>query len=336
MWISDKWGHLLPPDDLDIDLENFQLFFKSMFERQEIWHRRFILKQEAPWSKDPIFQGKFTNVYRELDRNSQYQIKEILINKNFKNRKDLIWKLMLFRIFNNPNTFEFIGKQKKSFRGKFPSYKEYNQKEFEVLIYSLRESGENPFTNAYYINSGACPGKGRDWCYTNKVVPEIHKTVPKIDLLMRKGKDPENLIRLLNKLPSVSNFISHEFYQDFTYVPKYTDVELMKWTQDDFTNIGPGCSIGIRLIFPNLKAKEQKQAIYDLRNLSNRELRRIGDFKYIEWDKAKKRYKIVSSKEANLSLHQIEMWLCEFSKYWKMKNQVGKQRMKFKQKTKNL
>ena len=45
-----------------------QNFFEFIFNRQEIWHKRTVLRQEAPWSADEIFQTyKFCNVYRELD-----------------------------------------------------------------------------------------------------------------------------------------------------------------------------------------------------------------------------------------------------------------------------
>lgn len=30
-----------------------------------------------------------------------------------------------------------------------------------------------------------------------------------------------------------------------------------------------------------------------------------------------------------ITLHQIEMWLCEYQKYWKVKYKIGKQRSKF-------
>ena len=64
------------PDDMyGLNVECFEAFFQTMYERQLIWKRRFIDKKESPWTTDAIFKKfKFTNVYRELDRNSQYCI----------------------------------------------------------------------------------------------------------------------------------------------------------------------------------------------------------------------------------------------------------------------
>jgi hypothetical protein len=324
------WYSLMPDENLEICEENLKLFFKTMFERQEVWHNRFILKKERPWTKDKFLaNNKFTNVYRELDRNSQWQIKNVFLKES--NRKDLLWKIMLFRIFNNPETFEWIGRQEKSFSGFMPSYNEYDKNEWKDLIYGYRETGNNPFTNAYLVNSMACPDKSRDWCYTMKVVPTIHENIPNLNKILIKAKNPDEIINALLKLPSVAAFIAHEFYQDFTYAPRYSNINLMKFNQNDFTNVGPGASVGIRLIFPNLSGKSQIDGIYRLRGMANEELSKIGNFKYLNWGSKQNSYYI--TKGGDITLHQIEMWLCEFQKYWKMKIGMGKQRSVFQPRT---
>lgn len=330
------WHSLLPDASKEVDEENFKLFFKTMFERQEVWYNRFIKKQPRPWTDDEFFaNNKFTNVFRELDRNSQWQIKHIFMENGIK-RKDLLWKIMLFRIFNNPDTFEWIGNQRKSFSGLLPNYSEYDSKEWADLILGYRATGNNPYTNAYLINSQACPGKTRDWCYTNRVVPEIHDAIPELNKLLIKAKKPQEIISFLKTLPAVADFIAHEFYQDFTYAPRYSQINLMKFDQDDYTNVGPGASIGIRLIFPNLEKREQEEGIYRLRDVAVEELAKLGDFKYIEWDSDLSLYYEPIDRYKKITLHQIEMWLCEFQKYWKMKIGMGKQRSIFTPQTKDV
>lgn len=327
------WQQLLPDSSKEIDEENLKLFFQTMFERQQIWHKRFIKNKPRPWTKDEFMSNhKFTNVFRELDRHSQWQIKHVFMGGN--RRKDLLWKIMLFRIFNCPEAFEWYGNQDNSFEGMFPSYDEYDEKEFAKLVYKYRETGKNPYTNAYLINSQACPGKKRDWCYVHKVVPTIHKSIPELNKLLLTAKDPKEIIKFLKTLPSVADFVAHEFYQDFTYAPIYSGIQLMKFDQNDFTNVGPGASIGIRLIFPNLSGAEQLSGIYRLRDMAKSELKKIGKFKYIEWNSDKSEYDI--NKKGDVTLHQIEMWLCEFQKYWKMKVGMGKQRSVFCPQTESI
>lgn len=375
------WYDKLPDESLSLFEPHLRLFFETMYERQLIWKRRFIDKKERPWTSNKIFQeSKFTNVYRELDRNSQWQIKNILLDDKL-SLKNLIWKMMVFRFFNNPETFTFEPKGKsvqpslfgaqtksglkqaqstselisaKKWRNGIPDYDEYDEEEFSRFIAGVRSSGQNPYTTAYLINSQATPGMPRDYCYTRVVIPTLHKNMNKLIATVMSAKKPEDIISYLKTLPAVADFIAHEFYQDFTYIPRYTDRKFMKFDQNDFTNVGPGASIGIRLIYPNLKTvKEQKRAIYDLRNIADDWLHKIGvekgePFPYIGWDIENGEYYTFTRNEVlagempmynqydGITLHQIEMWLCEFQKYWKMIIGEGKQRSKFSPRSKTI
>lgn len=375
------WYDKLPDESLSLFEPHLRLFFETMYERQLIWKRRFIDKKERPWTNNKIFQeSKFTNVYRELDRNSQWQIKNILLDDKL-SLKNLIWKMMVFRFFNNPETFTFEPKGKsiqpslfgaqtksglkqaqstselisaKKWRNGIPDYDEYDEEEFSRFIAGVRSSGQNPYTTAYLINSQATPGMPRDYCYTRVVIPTLHKNMNKLIATVMSAKKPEDIISYLKTLPAVADFIAHEFYQDFTYIPRYTDRKFMKFDQNDFTNVGPGASIGIRLIYPNLKTvREQKRAIYDLRNIADDWLHKIGvekgePFPYIGWDIKKGEYYTFTRDEVlagempmynqydGITLHQIEMWLCEFQKYWKMIIGEGKQRSKFSPRSKTI
>lgn len=358
--------NMMPSDTLDVCEENKELFFELMHERMCIWKRRFMDRKPRPWTNNEILRDyKFTNVYRELDRSSQWQIHNILLDEGL-SLKNLIWKLMVYRFFNNPDTFTFdpktmnvavqgelFGASIKSglkqaekfsdlipatkWRNGIPDYEEYDEEEFSRFIAGIHSIGQNPYTNAYLINSQATPGQSRDYCYTHLVIPTLHKKINDIIRIAQTAEKPEELIEFLKTLPAVSDFIAHEFYQDFTYIPRYIDREFMKFTQDDYTNVGPGASIGIRLIYPSLPTiKAQKQAIYDLRNEANKYLTKIAKRKgepmyYLMYNKKSKSYYF--TEQCNITLHQIEMWLCEFQKYWKMTIKTGKQRSKFVPKT---
>jgi len=366
MFEKSAWYGKLPDESLDVCKNNLHLFFETMYERQMIWKRRFLDNQERPWTQNKIFQeSKFTNVYRELDRNSQWQIKNIILDDKL-SLTNLIWKMMVFRFFNNPETFEFVPKGKsiqkdlfgaptksglkqaddpselisaKKWPNGIPDYDKYDEDEFSRFIAGVRSSGLNPYTSAYLINSQATPGMPRDYCYTRVVLPTLHANIPKIIATVLKAKAPEEIISFLKTLPSVADFIAHEFYQDFTYISRYTRRTFMKFDQNDFTNVGPGASIGIRLIFPSLpNVREQKQGIYWLKELAEEWLNDIAKSKgepmpYLEFNKKTKQYFV--SNNCNITLHQVEMWLCEFQKYWKMIIGEGKQRSKFVPKSKN-
>jgi hypothetical protein len=326
-----SWAHLLPDASLDICEENLDLFFKTMFDRQEIWHKRFILRNSKPWTKDKIFQNnKFTNVYRELDRHSQWQINNVILVE--KDRINMIWKIIFYRLFNKPELFDFISKQKKSFEGAIPDFDKFDCNEFLNLVTKFRNTGESPFTNAYYINSTFAQGT-RDECYCLVTLPYLHKKVNRISKLLYSAAEPEELVSFFRTIPGVAQFIAHEFYQDLTYISLYTDFDFMRFDQNDYTNVGPGASLGVRLIFPSLTGKNQEIGIHTLTEIANEKLKEYGDFKFVTWNKRKEMYSVKPGK-GELSLHQIEMWLCEFSKYWKMSIGLGKQRSSFIPKSK--
>lgn len=357
MFENYSWYDQLPPETMEICEENFELFFNVMHERMAIWKRRFIDKKDRPWTEDKILAGsKFTNVYRDLDRNSQWQIKNIILDDSL-SLKNLIWKMMVFRFFNNPETFTFEVKGKTlqkdlfgnnayelisatKWKNGIPDYEEYDEDEFAKFIEGIRSVGQNPYTTAYLINSQATPGKSRDYCYTRLVIPTLHKNINKIINKVITAKKPEDIIEYLKTLPAVADFIAHEFYQDFTYIDKYTDRKFMKFDQNDYTNVGPGASIGIRLIYPNLDTiRKQKDGIYRLKDAAEKALAKVSKIKgektpFVYWDKENRKY--VISDKCNITLHQIEMWLCEFQKYWKMQIGKGKQRSAFIPKTKEI
>ena len=324
------WASELPSGDLETDDDNLLDFFEIMVERQNIW-----LNRTLPFDKQIIvdnkilIESKFTNVYRELDRNCQYSISQILLDDKIDD-VTLVWKLLFYRIFNNPNTFQYINKTR-GHQGGIPSLEDWNQKDFVESIKEIRtgiNEDTNPFTNAYLINSAACPGKTRDYCYTQKVIPMLFDKIFEIFDSMSSMDTPQEFVKLLETLPGVSGFISHELYQDLTYIDRYTNRNIFKWDQDDFTNVGPGCDLGLRLIFPSTSKKADKlNKIYELRDIGNNGILEDLGFKFLHFDKENKKY--LTKDKGSISLHQIEMWLCEYQKYWKMKIGTGKQRSKY-------
>lgn len=328
------WKQKLPDQKLTVYEPYFTEFFDVMLERMLIWKRRFIDEKERPWTKNPILNKfKFTNVYRMLDRSSQWQIQHIILDEQLTGI-NLIWKMMVYRMFNNPETFE---EGLKHWNNGIPDYKKYDVDEWYKFIQGIKCRGINPFTNAYLTNSAAYPGLTRVECYTKKILPILHERIPGLYKLMQTAKKPEEIIEYLTAMPSCAKFMAHEYYQDFTYMAIFRNDNFFPFDQNDFTNVGPGASLGIRLIFPKLVGNNQKVGIYWLRELAEEELEKarvrlgVKSVPYVMWNKNKGEFEITD--KCNITLHQIEMWLCEYQKYWKMCIGEGKQRSEFQPKT---
>lgn len=331
------WLDQLPSKDIEIDNHHLHEFFRIFFERQEIWYKRNILKQAPPWTDDPFLRDyKFTNAYRELDRASQFVIKNVMLDHEL-SLVDMLWKLIMFRFYNQPSTFTGESTKIKA-KVNLVNWNDFDPEKTWVETVKVREAGANPWHTAYLMNLAFKKkpkgwekyGRGlfKDEAYVKTAFPEIHKDIPELASILKNADKPEEITHFMERWPAVSTFQSHEFYIDFCYAAKYWKQPIMKFDQDDYTNVGPGCSLGLRLVLPAFEPKEQKKGIYFLRDISEDYLKKFGDFKYIEWDKKNQKYRTVD--KWNLNLHNMEFYLCEYSKYWKMVNNIGKQRSKYK------
>lgn len=326
------WYPLLPDYRLPKSQVNHNKFWATMFERQEVWYRRHILQQAQPWTADPILRDyKFTNVYRQLDRSSTWLINNVLKKEQvFNSPHNVIWQIIAYRLFNKPDAF-LDGVE-------LPTHMGYcnkgTQERFAQQMHDWTVKNGNAFTSSFYINCTNCDGLPKLDCYTRRELPRIHALIPQIAQAITQAeqrRDPHHLIKALTQLPRVSHFNAHEFYQDFCYHRTYAPLGsrvVTTFTQRDYTNVGPGASVGLRLLFPNTQTKEAQVAhIHQLQEQSSEALERFGKFKYTHYSKITEKH--VYKDVPNLTLHQVEMWLCEYQKYWKMEHKLGRQRSKF-------
>ena len=313
-------------DKSGLNEDNLKLFFGMIYDRQMIWKRRFIDCSPAPWTSNEIFKKyKFCNLYREHDRSSQWEIRNIIMDNRLSD-KNLIWKILVYRTFNNPETF---ARALSKWQNGIPDYESYNENEFAVHIDDIRAMGLNPFTNAYSIAGSVVAGDSIDNAFCHTVIPAIHRSINAIYTILQNADTPEQIITFLMTLPGASSFIAHEYYQDFTYISIYTDRTIMRFDQNDFTNLGPGSSQGVRLLFSKLKGSEQLSCYEYLQNIAEEKLEEIGLengelMPYVRWNKELCKYEVIT--ECNLSLNQIEGALCEFSKYMRILRGTGRPR----------
>lgn len=328
-----SWVEQLPSPEQEVDEQHLKTFFEVMKERQKIWVRRVQQRKPAPWTNNRILRDyKYTNVYRELDRASQFMIKHILMQEYSVEQK--LFKLMVFRFYNQPDSFRQNGGLID-----LPDYENWDKERMWFQTVAQRKKA-NPWHTAYMMNMAFAPkltkpwskpGLYKDWAYINIVFDAIHSIIPGLVTVLDQAVKPEHIIECLETLPATSSFQSHEFFIDFTYFARYTsEGPIMQFDANDFTNVGPGASLGLRLIFPSMRPVDQKEGIYYLQELAEELLG--DDFPYLVWNKDKKQYYTTNEySDSIFTLHQIEMWLCEYSKYWKMTIGAGKQRSKYRQ-----
>ena len=363
--------------------EYLKEFWRTYKIRNERWIDRNIRKlPREQWnSQDKILANyKFTNSYRELDRNSQWEIRNIICNPLIEDMRQMLFQIVYFRFFNNPEHFEWMkedcnhSKWFTETKNGVPSIhlfsSESDIKEFSEFLYQklalIRKDDINPFTNAYLTNSQGYPGKTRDWAFSFGVIPKLIQGFHSIHTAKNEWADmswlwngiklaenAERVIYMLEQLPSVAHFLSHEFFVSFCYIQKYRGQGFVKdvfeFTEMDYTNVGPGALVGLQNIFigdtTNMSCPEYKRfcredldkaptkigIYYILEDCRlNPEKYDMQDFNFIHWNQIEKKYEIRKGIENwNLTLHNVEFWLCEYQKYRKMVTGEGKQRSKW-------
>lgn len=312
-----------PDKSLDVYEPYLNMYFEAMYERQMMWKRKVIDKIDSDvYTADPVFLKfkTFANVYRELDDSAQWSIQTIVRNKSL-STKDIVWKVLVYRLFNKPETFELASLIWEDGIPSFQSY-EAEKEKFSRFMQLLKALEAKPFTNAYTIASSFAPGESWVNAYTNYAMPEFHKNIDFLMDTMLVAEKPTDIIDALKTLPGVSTFMSNEIYQDLMYINRFSGIRLFNFTEDDWVNVGPGSSLCLRAIFPNLETRDaQREGIYHLKAMAEEKLKQIGDrcgepMPYPVWDEEKGEYSVTD--KCNLTLCQIEDWLCEFSRYWRM------------------
>ncbi|EGO01791.1 hypothetical protein SERLA73DRAFT_166306 [Serpula lacrymans var. lacrymans S7.3] len=127
----------------------FDTFWRYAAERQAIDDRRR-KGLPPPWTDDPILGGyRFCNVFRVLDRVSQYIIREV-IEIGPQEPTEVVFRVVLFNTFTRIETYQLL-------RSNFgtPTWAQYKRRSYEKVLRAAYENGVKLYTdqlaNAHYM-----------------------------------------------------------------------------------------------------------------------------------------------------------------------------------------
>lgn len=290
------------PKNVEVYKQNLDDFYRFMYDRHAIYVRRHLQKLSPPWTNNPILRDyKFTNVYRELDRGTIWY-KDHIVPKT-RSLKELIWMTVAYRLVNRVETFEVCG---------IPQLK-YWPRSRSIFRHSLKMLHRKSivFTNAH-LTLPTKYGKSKIDTYISSL-DKLYKDIDDLSNSIAVEKNPVSVFDILHTIPGVGDFIAYEVWCDLVLTRH------IQFTENDFVNPGPGCRLGIKLIFPATNSTEDfKRRIGQLQAEQKQHFARLNlKFPYLYRNKP-------------LTLRSIEHSLCEFSKYRKMTTGIGKQRMHFR------
>ena len=303
-----------------INKDNLSMFMYVIRERYKIHLKKDVKHKKSPWTQDPIFRKySFTNVRREHDKTTRWGISHI-VNSDIPYDQKLL-NLVLFRLFNKIETAEVL-----NLPFIMDDYTDWTQIEEGMLEYRKQFSaGYTFFTNAFL-----CGGlKAKLRAQFGKNLPP-HIAVLRFSQYLSSHnfadriigcKSPIEVIGVLTSYSGIGEFLAYQIFVDFTYLQDFP------FSENEFTMAGPGAISGLNILFEKRNHLSYEELIFWLRdNWYN--FRELCDEKVFVDPKTM--FYDIPEYDRVMNVMSIENCLCEFFKYYKAYNKIGRPRVKYK------
>jgi hypothetical protein len=241
----------------------YDTYWKFAAERQAIFFNR-IENKSIEWTSDPVLKKfKFTNAYRASDRVSQYLISEVIYSRKRSN-EDIFFRILLFKLFNKIDTWEFLSKEFGEISCSNYSFEKYSSKLQEKM-----NNGESIYSGAYIMTSGKSY-----FGYERK-----HQNHLRLIEMMMKENVPQKIVEstsleevfnIFKSYPLFGNFLSYQLAIDINYS------ELTSFSEMDFVVPGPGAIDGIKKCFTDLGDYSEVDIIKMMCDNQEEEFERLG------------------------------------------------------------
>lgn len=290
------------------ELRRLEEFFDFAAERHAVYIKKEVLGLPKPWTNDPVLGSYFfCNVFRTLDKTTVW-IKKYVIDA-YANDPDLWKRIIVTRFFSRVDCLEDI-----------------RINEGLATLDSIREGikrrvrgGLPVHTQGFLVGPGFPGKKIQKWDQPFHLVNEIESAIPDYQRHVRMGNSLEKAHKELLPFDSVGPFLAYEYVTDYSYASA-----LLAEADDiyDWSNPGPGAKRGMRRILGN-GPKDANIPVSAYPEFSNEVLTiwqsvpmmtRVRDYlPTLSW--FDKRVVEAIWMFINLTMREVEHWLCEFDKY---------------------
>ncbi len=298
-------------------------FYEFIYDRQNVWHNRFVLNRPAPWTDDAILRDfRFCNVYRELDGGT------LAITRHITGSDiapvDKLLNIIAYRIFNRRDTFE------RTFNGLL------HADSFDFAHYESRlDALDGPlFSNAYLIASHPVHPEYRPHDKHVQVLFMLRDLIPDLPkILDRLGtSDGATGLKIIEQnIPFAGPFLAGQILLDCTYSRDAKGVaDIVPYTSNDFLVVGPGAHWGLEILFGSKLSPDAANArCRELHAAQEIEFERLRQLTGKDWDDV--RWKNPDYPGGRyLSLHDIQNSLCEYRKYTRLTSGAKAKRRYYK------
>lgn len=260
-------------------------------ERESIRLRRD-LGEPAPWTSDPVLSRyKFTNVRRRDDRVTRWFIRELIEPAVRRHDAHLWFTLLVARHINWPPTLDRLLAD-----GVLPCRPErFDAEKFVRVVEGCKLRQSKVYSGAYMLYPTKMdPGGSKSRAVAEHIIGDA---VRRAEQLQREVwplgqvRSVERIVRALSQCFGVSSFMAGQVAADLTYTGVEFD-DLYTWAP-----MGPGSTRGLNLVFnrPPFAAWAQDKFNAALSDIKDRLSGELGFY--------------------DLTLHDVQNVMCEYSKY---------------------
>lgn len=199
--------------EYQLDSKMLELYWRFVAERRAMQLRRDAGAM-PPWTTDDTLRwNRFTNVYRIEDRVSQYLVSNVLYNQEW-SAEDLVFRAILFRIFNLPATWDFLVAE---FGEPRWATFHHHWEQWADAVAARRESGIKVFNGAYLIagvHTYHHLGKEHNWLYLLN-----HMMVNGVYGHVLAAPTYRDVYQALLRYEMVGPFLAMQWLTDINYSP---------------------------------------------------------------------------------------------------------------------
>lgn len=243
----------------------YELYWQFASRRQQAFESR-AEGNPWPWSDDPILQEyKFCNVFRATDRVSQYLIKDVAYREDDSTPEDRLFQILAFRFFSNIQTWDSLTK----LLGRSPRIADLESGAFERALEAVKIENGKLYTGAFILC--ATNAYGRSVKHLNHV--ELFKDMfitHNLGQSLLSAKSLKEVYELLHAFPLMGDFMSYQIAIDLNYS------EYINFSENDFTQPGPGALRGIKKVFSDLNGMTPQEVIMWMVEHQDEEFKRLG------------------------------------------------------------
>ncbi|MDB5086780.1 MAG: hypothetical protein JWR09_774 [Mucilaginibacter sp.] len=245
--------------------EVYDSYWKFAALRQEVFFNR-ISGKPFPWTDDEVLkQHKFTNAYRAADRVSQYLIKKVIYNNELPNSpKEVLFRILLFKLFNKIETWELLSKNFGPL-----TLETYSFRHYDKVLHQAIDSGRRIYSAAYIMPSGqSFFGYKRKHSNHLKLIELILSK--ETDERLLDSKTMQQAFEILKEFPGFGDFLAYQLLIDINYST------ILNFSESDFVVPGPGARGGISKCFSNTAGLSYVEIIKLVTDRQEQEFERLG------------------------------------------------------------